>query len=114
MTTAPSTTPAVTGDSCGLPSARVVPRMTWCRVRTNSRSSSRSARRLVAIVRGLMPCPYPPGGRSARLLPPVDRQGVVGVGLALAVDVVRVVVADDRDQERVRREGLQLVGGDVR
>ena len=50
MTIRPSaSTPPVTGESCGRPSARVVTRIRWWRVRTKSSSSSRSTRVFVAI-----------------------------------------------------------------
>src|SRR5688572_9971170 len=45
--------PAVAGDSCGEPSARVVISMTWWRGRRNSSSPSRSTAVLVAIGRGM-------------------------------------------------------------
>ena len=48
-----SSTPAVTGLACGLPSRRCVMRTIWCRGRTKSSSWSRSTESLVAMVRAM-------------------------------------------------------------
>ena len=59
-----ASTPPVTGESWGRPSARVVTRTRWWRVRTKSSSSSRSTRVFVAM-RGMAATVAAPGDRRA-------------------------------------------------
>ena len=63
----PSSTPPVTGDACGRPSARCVITTIWWRGRTKSSRPSRSTSVFVAMVRG-MAGPLWGRGRRAPLL----------------------------------------------
>src|SRR5690349_18647329 len=74
MTSLPcGSTPPVTGDAWGRPSARVVITTMWCRGRANSRSPSRSTVVFVAMLRampGTLPAASSDLGRAGHPDPP--------------------------------------------
>src|SRR3954469_21273299 len=107
MRPSPST-PAVTGESCGVPSARVVDRIIRCRGRRNSSSSFRSTRSAVAILAMVETLPYP----ATRALPVEDaaspcRAGLSGVSRAVEESNRRLLRARDA-MDRAYAEPLDV------